>query len=78
MHELVLTRRAGELLAALRSNGGWLSRADLANDTGKNQLSPNDVKQLETLVSAGIVERSNRPSKSILAEWIYRVIGSEV
>ena len=71
--ELILTRRASELLNALRSNGGWLSRADLADQTGKNQLSPNDVKQLETLVSAGIVERSNRPSKSILPEAIYKV-----
>jgi hypothetical protein len=64
--------RYAALLKALRDNGGWMSRADLAQATGKRQLSPNDVNHLNAMLDAGVIERSGRPV-GLKEEFIYRI-----
>lgn len=59
-----ITDRARELLAALRAEGVWMSRADLARATGKNRLSPHDVALLDRLASAGLIEKRRRESNT--------------
>lgn len=57
-----ITGRGQQLLDALRTHGGWARRADLAQRTGKNRLSPHDIELLSRLVTAGRVEVRERPS----------------
>ena len=60
-----ITDRARDLLAALKAhNGAWVTRAQLARDTGKNRLSPHDVDLLERLIDAGQVEKRQRKSNT--------------
>jgi hypothetical protein len=43
------------LLGALRTNGGWMRRADLARSLGKDVLSPEDVMALDLLGDEGFL-----------------------
>lgn len=74
MTEKVLAKRAGELLAAIRATEGWISRAKLADATGKRILSPNDRNHLITLERAGEIESMKQPAANPQGyEWVYRV-----
>lgn len=67
--------RGVELLNALRGKpGAWLTRAELAEATGKRALSPNDRNWLERLERAGLIEVQERrkPESVRGAEYIYR------
>lgn len=66
--------RGEALLSALRGKPGeWLTRAQLAELTGKNALSPNDRYWLEKLEREGLIEVDTRPvSGPAKHEYIYR------
>jgi len=75
-----LSDRAITLLTALRDKRegypyGWLSRADLAHETGKNRLSPHDIILLDRMEQSGHIESeiqtSNAPSGWL---WRYRAV----
>lgn len=66
--------RAEELFNAVRNAGGWIDRADLANATGKNQLSPNDLKHLQKMKESGILESGMIESESKRkVKYAYRI-----
>lgn len=67
-------KRRGELLTAILAAGGeWVNRGKLADDTGKRQLSPNDLRWLEMLERDGLIEARKTPKHSPLGyEWEYR------
>lgn len=68
--------RGAALLDALRKSGQQMTRADLAEATGKNQLSPNDVNWLERLEREGLIEVDTRPvTGPAKHEYLYRAIG---
>lgn len=71
-----LTERARELLDALKKTPGeWVSRAQLARDTGKNRLSPHDLALLERMGQGGLIEIRQRDSNTpIKIAFDYRVI----
>lgn len=72
--------RGADLLAALRGKPDqWLTRADLAELTGKNQLSPNDRHWLDRLEREGLIEVQQRtkPEAVIGYEYVYRAMGVE-
>lgn len=66
--------RGAALVNALSKNGGWMTRAELAAATGKNQLSPNDINWLERLSRDGVIEVDQRTIPGPVGfEYIYRV-----
>ena len=69
-----VTGRGADLLAAIRARRGeWLTRVDLAEATGKRQLSPNDRHWLDTLEHEGLIEIDRRAIDAPVGfEWIYR------
>lgn len=56
--------RRAALLAALRENGDWMTRDQLATATGKRILSPNDRNHLDELEREGVIEVRQRSIKS--------------
>jgi hypothetical protein len=66
-----LTRMGARILGVLRDNGDWMTRADIAAKMGKSRLNPNDLKQLEGLVSDGLVERDSEVV-GISPQYLYR------
>lgn len=73
-----LTQRGQELLDALRVNGAWMSRAEIARATRKNRISPHDVMLLERLVEAGYVEKRQRTSITPIGiAFEYRALPSQ-
>jgi hypothetical protein len=76
MARRTITRRGAQLLAALRSAEGWMTRAELASATGKNWMTPNDMIQLERMAAAGLIEISQQvPIRGPRARWVYRAKG---
>jgi predicted ArsR family transcriptional regulator len=71
-----MPRRKREILEALASASGWLSRNDIADRTGKRRLSPNDVHHLDALVREARVEAANVGSAG-RPEYRYRLISTE-
>lgn len=75
MQVIETTKRGEILLTALRNNGGWMSRAQLAKATGKNQLSPHDWQLLERLIDAGAIEKRERESNTpVGVAYEYRIV----
>lgn len=66
-----LTDRAMELLSAIREHGGWVTRAELAEATGKTRLSPHDRNLLEDLESSGLIELDEQPA-GISTKFVYK------
>jgi predicted transcriptional regulator len=62
--QLPITLRASKLLDVLKKNGGWMSRAQIAHETGKRVLSPHDKELLERLIQVGLVEKHQRESNT--------------
>lgn len=60
----IVTIRGRELLEVIRSNGDWISRAQLAHATGKSRLSPHDAALLDRMVAAGLIEVRERFSNT--------------
>lgn len=56
-----ITGRALQLFAALKSNGGWMDRNQLADATGKRVLSPHDVALIDRLIERGLAEGREEP-----------------
>lgn len=54
----MFTRRQAELLTALQHEDGATDRQALAEKTGKDRLSPNDIKQLGKLADDGYISVS--------------------
>lgn len=71
-----ISGRGGQLLAAMRKTGAWMSRAELAEATGKAALSPNDRNWLDRLETDGLIERRQRskPEAVIGYEYVYRSV----
>ncbi len=57
MEIVVLTERGAQLYSALFASGEWMTTAQLAEATGKNQLSPHDRDLLERMVEMGYLDR---------------------
>ena len=73
MTELKLTARATAMLTAMRENEGFMTRNELADATGKRNLSPNDIMLLGKLSSAGLIDIENRAASSTQgAFFVYR------
>jgi predicted transcriptional regulator len=67
------SKRARELYNALKTSGQWMTRNDLADATDKRRLSPNDVHQLEGLVSDGLIDRRDEPGAGTVGKtYAYR------
>ena len=65
--------RGAALLSVLRSTGQWTTRTQLAEATGKKQLSPNDRNWLATLERDGLIEvRKQTINAPVGFEWQYR------
>ena len=63
------------ILEALRGNNDWMTRANISDAIKRpNRLNPHDVKMLEALVEAGLVEKSKRvlSGATVQTEFIYR------
>lgn len=68
-----LTKRQAAILNALHS-GDWMNRQELAEATGKRNLSPNDRNHLETLERRGLIKISKRAIDGPQGfEFIYRI-----
>jgi hypothetical protein len=67
-----LTRIGEQILETIRTNGDWMTRSDIGAKMGKNRLNSNDIKQLEGLVSDGIVERDSEVV-GISPQYLYRI-----
>jgi hypothetical protein len=66
--------RRAALLTALRENGDWMTRDQLATATGKRILSPNDRTHLDNMEREGEIEVTQRSIKSPRGyELLYRV-----
>jgi hypothetical protein len=72
-----ITDRARALLEALQRGNKWMSRAELANATGKaGRLSPHDFLLLDRLAQKGLIEVRKQESKAPVGErFEYRAIG---
>lgn len=66
-----LTGRAKELLIAIREHGDWISRAELAQATGKVRLSPHDRNLLEDLTASGFIRQDEKPA-GISTKFVYK------
>lgn len=66
-----LTDRASELLAAIKKHGDWISRAEIAEATGKRRLSPHDRNLLEDLEASGLIEQDEQPA-GISTKFVYK------
>lgn len=68
-----LTEQAHKILALLRGVDGWLSRKTLSRLLQRNTLNPNDIRLLNELADAGLVEIKTRPSaRKHMLEYLYR------
>lgn len=64
------------LLDVLRADGGWLTRRQLATALGRGggRMTPYDAQLIEGLVSAGLVEREERPMGIVRTVRYYRAL----
>lgn len=67
----VESERQQELLDALRTNGDWMSRNDLAAIDGRKRLTPYDVELLQGLANQGLVEIDQQPA-GISQKYVYK------
>ena len=77
MDVVILTERGAELFSALlRAEGeGWMNMAQLAEKTGKNQLSPHDRSLLKKMAKDGYIEEQEyKPRGFGRAGLQYRVL----
>lgn len=78
MDKQTVTRRGAQMLNALRANGDWMTRAQLAHATGKNWMTPNDLNQLERMAAAGLIEISQQAlERGPQARYVYRATKGE-
>lgn len=68
------TATAQQLLRVLRENAGqWLSRTEIAAAVDKKRLNPNDLRQLDWMAEAGIIEMRKTPIEGPISfQWEYR------
>lgn len=74
-----VTALGGMLLDVLRADGGWLTRRQLATALGRadGRMTPYDAQLIEGLVSAGLVEREERPMGIVRTVRYYRARGPQ-
>ena len=67
--------KAKELLRVLRENAGqWVKRSEIAATVDKNRLNPNDLRQLDWMADAGIIEMRKTPIEGPVSfQWEYRI-----
>jgi hypothetical protein len=70
-----LTPLAVFILDTLEARRGvWLTRQEIASAIGRPaRLTPHDIDLLETLVTAGRVEKSERQTGVVQTAYIYRI-----
>lgn len=59
------------ILKAIRKAGGWIDRAAIATQTGKDDLSPNDVHHLRFLELEGYIEKREVPGSGLRPKFEY-------
>lgn len=75
--ETQLTPHARKLLAALREYENlWLSRTEIADNIGKNRLTPYDIQLLESFVDIGIGQARKVEIKGTI-HWQYRTVTAD-
>lgn len=63
------------IFETIRANGGWMSRQEIATAIGRpGRISPYDIKLLNDLVEAGLLETSERPTGPVQRALTYRAI----
>jgi hypothetical protein len=73
-----LTAQANKILDAIRANGDWMNRSDVAQAIGKKRLTPYDMGLLDELATAGLIEATRRDKVGFIPfEWVYRSKPSE-
>lgn len=66
------------IYAALKENGGWMTRRSLGLAIGRpTRLTPYDIQLLTELALAGKVEIRHQLVGTARREWQYRAIESE-
>lgn len=72
--ETQLTPHARKLLNALREYENlWLSRTEIAENIGKNRLTPYDIQLLESFADVGLGEARKVEIKGTI-HWQYRTV----
>lgn len=76
-HKTELTPHARKLLSALREYENlWLSRTEIAENIGKNRLTPYDIQLLESFADMGIGQARKVEIKGTI-HWQYRTVASD-
>lgn len=71
----IVTNLKDFILQTLRTNGGWMSRQEIATAIGRpGRISPYDIKLLNELVDSGLVEKSARPRGPVQRAHTYRAV----
>lgn len=74
--DIQLTPHARKLLHALREYENlWLSRSEIAENIGKNRLTPYDIQLLESFADLGIGEARKVEIKGTI-HWQYRTVST--
>lgn len=70
---LMTADRRVAILGAIRGAGkNWIDRAAIASQTGKDELSPNDIHHLRILELEGHIERREAESGGLRPKFEYR------
>lgn len=73
LNMLMTADRRVAILGAIRGAGAnWIDRADIATQTGKDELSPNDIHHLRILELEGYIERREASSSGLRPKFEYR------
>lgn len=65
------------MLRAIRSAGAWIDRAEIASQTGKRELAPNDLRHLNDLEAEGYIQRRVVPGSGIREKFEYMATDKE-
>jgi DNA-binding IclR family transcriptional regulator len=69
-----ITEKAQRILDAIQAEESeWITRSEIAAALGQPRLVPYDVRMLDRLVSANLLEEWKRPRDGVISfEWVYR------